>query len=48
MTATQTQHKVLSRDEWRKARLTHLAAEKEFTRKRDEVSPQRREYEENA
>jgi predicted dithiol-disulfide oxidoreductase (DUF899 family) len=43
MTATQTQHKVVSRDEWLKARLEHLAAEKEFTRKRDELSRQRRE-----
>jgi predicted dithiol-disulfide oxidoreductase (DUF899 family) len=43
MTATQSQHKVVSRDEWLKARLEHLAAEKEFTRKRDELSRQRRE-----
>jgi predicted dithiol-disulfide oxidoreductase (DUF899 family) len=43
MTTTQTQHKVVSRDEWLKARLAHLAAEKEFTRKRDELSRQRRE-----
>src|SRR5580698_63222 len=43
MTATQTQHKVVSKDEWLKARLAHLAAEKEFTRKRDELSRQRRE-----
>jgi predicted dithiol-disulfide oxidoreductase (DUF899 family) len=43
MTATQTQHNVVSRDEWRKARLAHLAAEKEFTRRRDELSRQRRE-----
>ncbi|HLJ50085.1 MAG TPA: thioredoxin family protein [Bryobacteraceae bacterium] len=43
MTATRTQHKVVSRDEWRKARVEHLAAEKEFTRKRDELSRQRRE-----
>lgn len=43
MTKTQTQHKVVSRDEWLKARLMHLAAEKEFTRKRDELSRQRRE-----
>ena len=43
MTTTQTQHKVVSRDEWLKARLTHLAAEKEFTQKRDELSRQRRE-----
>jgi predicted dithiol-disulfide oxidoreductase (DUF899 family) len=34
---------VVSKDEWLKARLAHLAAEKEFTRKRDELSRQRRE-----
>ncbi len=43
MTATQPQQKVVSRDEWLKARRAHLAAEKEFTRKRDELSRQRRE-----
>jgi predicted dithiol-disulfide oxidoreductase (DUF899 family) len=43
MTATQTQHKVVTRDEWLKARLAHLADEKEFTRRRDELSRQRRE-----
>jgi predicted dithiol-disulfide oxidoreductase (DUF899 family) len=43
MTATQARHKVVSRDEWLKARLAHLAAEKEFTRKRDELSRQRRD-----
>jgi predicted dithiol-disulfide oxidoreductase (DUF899 family) len=44
MTATQTQeHKIVSRDEWLKARIAHLAAEKELTRKRDELSRQRRE-----
>ena len=43
MTATETRHKVVSRDEWLKARVAHLAAEKEFTRKRDELSRQRRE-----
>jgi predicted dithiol-disulfide oxidoreductase (DUF899 family) len=43
MTAAQNQHKVVSRDEWLKARRAHLAAEKEFTRKRDELSRQRRE-----
>jgi len=45
MTATQTQpqHLVVSRDEWLKARRAHLAAEKEFTRRRDELSRQRRE-----
>ncbi len=43
MTATQPTHKVVSREEWRKARLAHLAAEKEFTRRRDELNRQRRE-----
>jgi predicted dithiol-disulfide oxidoreductase (DUF899 family) len=43
MTATQAQHKVVSKDEWTKARLAHLAAEKELTRKRDELSRQRQE-----
>src|SRR5579872_3231026 len=45
MTATQKQtpHQVVSSDEWRKARLAHLAAEKELTRRRDELSRQRRE-----
>ena len=43
MTATQTKHQVVSKEEWRKARLAHLEAEKEFTRKRDELSRQRRE-----
>jgi predicted dithiol-disulfide oxidoreductase (DUF899 family) len=43
MTATETRNKVVSRYEWLKARLAHLSAEKEFTRKRDELSRQRRE-----
>lgn len=43
MTETLTTHKVVSRDEWLKARLAHLAAEKELTRQRDELSRQRRE-----
>lgn len=43
MTATETQHKVVSKEEWLQARLAHLDAEKEFTRKRDELSRQRRE-----
>lgn len=43
MTTTQTHHKVVSKEEWRKARMAHLAAEKEFTRQRDELSRQRRE-----
>lgn len=42
-TAMQMQRKVVSRDEWLQARRAHLAAEKEFTRKRDELSRQRRE-----
>ncbi len=41
--ATQPSHKVASRDEWLKARIAHLAAEKEFTRRRDELARQRRE-----
>jgi predicted dithiol-disulfide oxidoreductase (DUF899 family) len=43
MTATETRNRVVSRDEWLKARLAHLTAEKELTRKRDELSRQRRE-----
>jgi predicted dithiol-disulfide oxidoreductase (DUF899 family) len=43
MTATETSHKVVSRGEWLKARLAHLAAEKDMTRKRDELNRQRRE-----
>jgi predicted dithiol-disulfide oxidoreductase (DUF899 family) len=43
MTATETRHKVVSKDEWLKARMAHLAAEKELTRRRDELSHQRRE-----
>jgi len=43
MTATKVSHKIVSRDEWLKARLAHLSAEKELTRKRDELSRQRRE-----
>ncbi len=35
--------KVVSKEEWLKARLDHLAKEKELTRKRDELSRQRRE-----
>ncbi|HJT87211.1 MAG TPA: thioredoxin family protein [Bryobacteraceae bacterium] len=42
MTATQTQHRIVSREEWLKARLEHLAAEKEFTRQRDALSRERR------
>jgi predicted dithiol-disulfide oxidoreductase (DUF899 family) len=36
-------HKVVSADEWLKARLDFLVKEKEFTRRRDELSRQRRE-----
>lgn len=36
-------HKVLSRDEWLKARVELLAREKEFTRMRDQLSQQRRD-----
>ena len=43
MTATQTEHKVVSRNEWLEARMAHLAAEKELTRNSDELSRQRRE-----
>lgn len=43
MTATEARHTVVSKEEWLKARLAHLAAEKEFTRRRDELSRQRRE-----
>ena len=43
MTATKVSHKIVSRDEWLKARRAHLSAEKELTRKRDELSRQRRE-----
>jgi predicted dithiol-disulfide oxidoreductase (DUF899 family) len=43
MTAPQAGHKVVSREDWLKARLAHLTAEKEFTRRRDELSRQRRE-----
>jgi predicted dithiol-disulfide oxidoreductase (DUF899 family) len=43
MTATETQPKIVTRAEWLKARLAHLAAEKELTRHRDELSRQRRE-----
>ncbi len=36
-------HAVVDRDEWTAARLAHLRAEKEFTRRRDELSRERRE-----
>lgn len=37
------QHEIVSQDEWLKARRRHLAAEKAFTKARDELSRQRRE-----
>ena len=37
------QHKIVSQDEWLKARKEHLAAEKAFTKARDQLSRQRRE-----
>ena len=43
MTATKTGHEIVSRDEWLKARVALLAEEKEFTRKRDDLSLKRRE-----
>jgi predicted dithiol-disulfide oxidoreductase (DUF899 family) len=43
MNQTKTQNQVVSKEEWLKARLAHLASEKEFTRKRDELSRKRRE-----
>ena len=36
-------HKVVSKEDWLKARLKHLEQEKEFTRLRDRLSQQRRE-----
>jgi hypothetical protein len=42
MTAPERKQRVVSGDEWRKARVALLEAEKEFTRKRDELSRQRR------
>jgi predicted dithiol-disulfide oxidoreductase (DUF899 family) len=35
-------HAIVSREEWRAARKTHLAREKEFTRLRDQLSAERR------
>jgi predicted dithiol-disulfide oxidoreductase (DUF899 family) len=43
MTATQLRNNVVSRDEWLKARMAHLEAEKELTRRRDDLARQRRE-----
>ena len=37
------EHKTVSRDEWLKARIEHLAREKELTRLRDQLSAERRE-----
>jgi predicted dithiol-disulfide oxidoreductase (DUF899 family) len=37
------EHEVVGRAKWVEARLAHLAAEKELTRRRDELSRQRRE-----
>jgi predicted dithiol-disulfide oxidoreductase (DUF899 family) len=42
-TAVLEQHKVVSHEDWQRARKEHLAKEKEFTRLRDELSRQRRE-----
>lgn len=42
MIAVQTPHPVVSHEEWRTARLAHLAAEKQLTQMRDELSRQRR------
>jgi predicted dithiol-disulfide oxidoreductase (DUF899 family) len=36
-------HPIVSREEWLAARIKHLAEEKEFTRRRDELSRRRRE-----
>ena len=43
MTATETKHETVSRDEWLKARVALLAKEKALTRMRDSLSRQRRE-----
>jgi len=43
MTATEQKHKVVSEAEWLEARKAHLAAEKAFTRQRDELARRRRE-----
>lgn len=43
MKAIDVRHKVVSSEEWFEARKAHPAREKEFTRQRDELSPQRRE-----
>ena len=41
--STLKDHRIVSRDEWLKARTEFLAKEKEFTRLRDELSQQRRD-----
>src|SRR5947207_14064966 len=41
--ATMSNHKIVSKEEWLKARTALLAKEKELTRQRDELSRQRRE-----
>jgi predicted dithiol-disulfide oxidoreductase (DUF899 family) len=43
MTATETRHDVVSREQWIEARKALLAREKELTRQRDELAKQRRE-----
>ena len=43
MTATQTAHAVVSREEWLQARKALLNEEKAHTRRRDELSRKRRE-----
>ncbi len=43
MSTTAIDHPVVSKEEWLQARKAHLAAEKAFTRQRDELSKQRRE-----
>ena len=43
MKAVDVDHRIVSREEWLKARKAHLAKEKEFTRQRDELSRERRE-----
>jgi predicted dithiol-disulfide oxidoreductase (DUF899 family) len=43
METVDARHKVVSREEWLKARKAHLAREKEFTRQRDALSRERRE-----
>ena len=43
MTATETRHDVVSREQWIEARKALLAREKELTKQRDELAKQRRE-----